>query len=440
MKNIITKTINLIVFVVFLQLIIMPNVYADTKNAATICQYTYSSKDGPVVISVEIGNDNTIWKRDDSNFSGKIYNWDSNNDGYFNGDKIGLNDADKAKYQYSAKEEYVKNGYKCPAYIVLDEDIFGDDDISFARDKAMADGIADKVGNDGHVCEFLYQGTTSEAKEEIKESNPDTTAKRTSCQCLSTSTSEQITINFTIDENVSEPTVGVKINGREGKLDFQNWNKQYANSPYVYSTEFIKNNKCPEYVLIAKGEYTWGKDHRAAFSDAANKASLSSAIGSYRSKGTYELSCTETTTQQSNSNSNKKSDWTYSVSNPKVGSNVKPLDGDLRTYSCGEGYLTGIPFRVPRLGKIIYNFIQILVPVIIILLGTFDLVKSITAQKDDEIQKGRTIFFKRLLSAILVFFVFALAKLAISLIARNTSTIFDCVDCILRDNGSCVEE
>lgn len=433
MKNKITKTIGLIVFVMFLQLIIVPKVYADTGDIAVICQYEVP--DLKVFFSVEIANDSSIRWANESFPKDVIYNWDSSN--YWT---KGNNP------KYSAKDEFNKN-FECPKYVIYNDDneLFAsagsNDDIIFAKDQSHADKIKKSVSAGAHNIEFKGQVVTDKASEKFKRNQ--STSKVTlpkSCKCTNSSTSSKVVYSFTIEKSMSVPTSQASINGSKHPVEIMNWNRTAQGLPYIYYNDLLNNDKCPDYVLLAKDEQVWGDKYTTYFSDTINKDSYLKVLeNDDDANGGYELKCEEVKNEVP-SNSNPKSDIDYYVSNPKVNSNIAPLNENLNTYSCGEGYLTGIPARIPKLGKIIYNFIQILVPIILILLGTFDLVKSITGQKEDEIQKGRQIFIKRLVGAILVFFVFSIAKLAISLIAKNTSTIFDCVDCILRDNESCVEE
>ena len=106
--------------------------------------------------------------------------------------------------------------------------------------------------------------------------------------------------------------------------------------------------------------------------------------------------------------------------------------------SCGN--ITGIPAKIPELVSFAITLIQIAVPVILVVMGSIDLFKGITAQKDDEIKKGQQMFVKRLLIAALIFFVIVIAKFLISIIADNSSTnIIDCIDCFM-DDKNCKEE
>ena len=77
--------------------------------------------------------------------------------------------------------------------------------------------------------------------------------------------------------------------------------------------------------------------------------------------------------------------------------------------------------------------IQILTPIILVVMGSIDLIKGITSQKEDEIKNGQKIFVKRLISGALVFFVIAVVKLLIGFAAGSRSnTIFSCVNTFIK--------
>jgi len=101
--------------------------------------------------------------------------------------------------------------------------------------------------------------------------------------------------------------------------------------------------------------------------------------------------------------------------------------------SCGNGLLTDIPKAVPSIVHIVYMIIQIAIPVVLVIMGMIDLLKSVSAGKEDEIAKSRNMFIKRLIMAVLVFFVFYVVKLLISVVADN-SNIMDCAECLINNN------
>lgn len=107
--------------------------------------------------------------------------------------------------------------------------------------------------------------------------------------------------------------------------------------------------------------------------------------------------------------------------------------------SCGNKLLEGIPTVLPNVISIIYNVIQIAVPVVLVIMGSLDLMKGITAGKEDEMKKGQQMFIKRLISAVLIFLVFIAVKLIISLVADDDVTenkavrIMQCAECFVRN-------
>lgn len=105
-------------------------------------------------------------------------------------------------------------------------------------------------------------------------------------------------------------------------------------------------------------------------------------------------------------------------------------------YKVYCGNITGIPKKVPELSSYVISIIQIAVPIILVILGSIDLFKGITAQKEDEIKKGQQTLIKRLITAALIFFVVVIVKFFVSLIANSTSTvnIVDCIDCFINND------
>lgn len=103
--------------------------------------------------------------------------------------------------------------------------------------------------------------------------------------------------------------------------------------------------------------------------------------------------------------------------------------------SCGN--VTDIPRKIPELTSMAVTMIQIAVPVVLVVMGSMDLFKGITAQKEDEIKKGQQMFVKRLVIGALIFFVVVIAKLLISVVADTSSpNIVECIDCFLSNSCS----
>lgn len=99
--------------------------------------------------------------------------------------------------------------------------------------------------------------------------------------------------------------------------------------------------------------------------------------------------------------------------------------------SCGN--VTNIPQKIPELTHYVINLLQVAVPVILVIFGSIDLFKGIMASKEDEIKKGQSIFIKRLIIAIVIFFVVAIVKLFVSMVnsGQGKQNIVDCIDCFI---------
>jgi len=83
---------------------------------------------------------------------------------------------------------------------------------------------------------------------------------------------------------------------------------------------------------------------------------------------------------------------------------------------------------VIRILKAVYVLLQWAIPIILILFGAIDLGKAVIASKEDEMKKAQSTLIKRIVYAIVIFFLFAIVSLVIGLVAdknapENTSTL-----------------
>lgn len=106
--------------------------------------------------------------------------------------------------------------------------------------------------------------------------------------------------------------------------------------------------------------------------------------------------------------------------------------------SCGT--INNIPAKIPDITATIVNILQFAVPVILVIMGGFDLVKGVMSGKEDEIKKGQQSLIKRLLVGVIIFFIIALVKLLVGIAATNVSesnNIINCIDCFTKGSSSC---
>ena len=113
---------------------------------------------------------------------------------------------------------------------------------------------------------------------------------------------------------------------------------------------------------------------------------------------------------------------------------VFPIYAKTTTVTCGK--IQELPLKVLELSNTVINIMQIAVPVILVIMGTVDLVKAVSSQKDDDIKKAQGVFIKRLIMGALVYFVVVIVKLLISIIGNNNE-IWGCVECFVSNASKC---
>lgn len=88
---------------------------------------------------------------------------------------------------------------------------------------------------------------------------------------------------------------------------------------------------------------------------------------------------------------------------------------------CGSNK-AGQPGSLQTLVNIMYfalTIIQWVVPVLLILWGTIDLVKSVVAGKEDDIKKNQKTLVRRIISAVIVFLIPAMVSILLGLIGTE---------------------
>ena len=182
------------------------------------------------------------------------------------------------------------------------------------------------------------------------------------------------------------------------------------------STDFITNlTYCKDYIYAVSYE---------AYPDSANL--------------TYMLYVTNAYEQDSHYNNDNLEKFTYIKKDNGGGSgNNGNGTNNAGTVSCGNGTLKNMPSRLIKIINTLIRIIQIGVPVLLIIFGMIDFAKGVVAQKDDEIKKGQKTFISRLVTAILVFLVILIVKMAVRFIneSNDSSKIISCIDCFI--NGDC---
>ena len=139
------------------------------------------------------------------------------------------------------------------------------------------------------------------------------------------------------------------------------------------------------------------------------------------------ISCTVVDDSYCGNTSNSNSEG----QNSEYAENIGTLDSGTDTVSCGT--ITDIPASIPKTVHIIYMIIQLFVPLALIIFGMIDMARAVMGQKEDEIKKGQQTLIKRIIAAVVVFFVFSVVKLVISFVS-DSSDVTACLNCFIDNN------
>ena len=108
---------------------------------------------------------------------------------------------------------------------------------------------------------------------------------------------------------------------------------------------------------------------------------------------------------------------------------------DICNAAFGNTAGTGIPSTLVNLVGLIYKAIQIGVPIILIIIGMFDMGKAITQQKEDEIKKAQSLLVKKAIAAGIVFLMFSLVSLLLNVVGGHDDNTWNCISDLI--NGNC---
>ena len=195
------------------------------------------------------------------------------------------------------------------------------------------------------------------------------------------------------------------------------------NGTCEYSKESFANKRTCVEQIRSSGEITYYLE-----SGLVNISPGSSSHGMQMnvvdfSKCLSENGYTHKIVDDSNCSTSNSSNGNGTTVNTKVG---------YEKVSCGN--LGRIPKKVPEISSWLITLLQVAVPVILIIMGVIDFVKSLSSQKDDEIKKNQQMFVKRVITAVIIFFVVVVVKLLVSLVSSGQTekeSIVKCIDCFI---------
>ena len=113
------------------------------------------------------------------------------------------------------------------------------------------------------------------------------------------------------------------------------------------------------------------------------------------------------------------------VERPTVYDTCDDLSVD-RIKACGC-----IPAGIADLTSKAYFILQIIGPVLLLILGGFEMAKAVSTQDESAIEKAKKKLVNKFIAAAAIFFVFTIMQFMVNLLAKNAEGIIECVDILL---------
>lgn len=85
---------------------------------------------------------------------------------------------------------------------------------------------------------------------------------------------------------------------------------------------------------------------------------------------------------------------------------------------CGDAF--DIPYQAPQVISFFVNLLKIATPIILIIVSIIALLKAISASNEDEIKKSQKGLIRKVIAAVMVFFVISIVQFVVMKVADNT--------------------
>lgn len=288
-------------------------------------------------------------------------------------------------------------------------------------------------------------------------------AKSNLYTCTYKSSKEDIKIEFKLRiKNSSIAAETAKFSGKDQNdslgEDVKNWSKVFfKKGSFTGETYYNKNKKCPPYAILSDSN----QGYNLFVSDKGNLDSIKKAIKDkystlkdgfpkvlkLKTEKKEEVideptSCLDFNKEPKKGAKEGTAEFYSCENNPYFACiwNENEYGGycnvdDLQYVKCGDAF--DIPKQLPSLISFLVNLLKIAAPIILIFVSVVTLFKAMSASKEDEIKKAQSSLIKKIIAAVMVFFVISIVQFVVSKVADSADQggIEACFKCFL--NNSC---
>lgn len=237
------------------------------------------------------------------------------------------------------------------------------------------------------------------------------------------------------------------------KQKVENWTKNFKPGDInAIGSDYFKNNKkCPPYSIFVHrgGQYdlaVFSESHLDEFKKYASDKKGYAIMelikeekepetdgGDVNHEGT---SCVEYTNVQS---CEENHDYFACIWNETEYGDYCNTD-KLQYVQCGDAF--DIPHEIPEIFSLLVNLLKIGTPIILIIVSIISLLKALSASSEDEIKKAQKSLIRKLIAAVMVFFVISIVQFVTMKVAdtenvngaSEADNLSTCLTCFLNND------
>jgi len=255
-------------------------------------------------------------------------------------------------------------------------------------------------------------------------------ANRLTCKYnyVTNTVNESYKLIFYIEGNVVKAESIIKTSFYEGTTEEKDVTEIYKNNIFNLS----EKSDCPKSIGFNQGQITFDGVFNLIGSETSKEFVGTSLCPSYK----YKAFC-----ENSEETGKVSCLWNEKKIN---GKKYEYCNVDNLTYvACGD--TKDIPSEVPALISFAVNFLKIVAPLILIFIGIISLIKAVSSSNEDEMKKAQKGLVRKLVPAVLVFFVISIVQFVISLVVDNeiksdingkteATNLSNCLNCFLNND------
>lgn len=244
-----------------------------------------------------------------------------------------------------------------------------------------------------------------------------------------------------------------EVTGDAAGGEIKNWEKALKGTSFV-GEDYYKNNgnKCPDYLLsVIKHNIIFANDYYVYVADSDSYTSIEKELEQKydRELTIYKIPLVGSEEQKEENENNLPSSCLaltkkgkYACENDEYFACIWN-DNEFGEYCnvdkllyvrCADSF--DIPYQAPSIISFLITLLKVAIPIILIFVAIISLLKAVGAANEDEIKKAQKSLIRKIVAAVLAFFVISIVQFVIMKVAdtADADDISSCLSCFMNND------